>query len=167
MNFKHKSGFTLIELLVVVAIIGVLASVVLASLNTARAKGRDARRQSDIHQIQNALELYYTDNGSYPNGGWYISNGSSWNTLQTALSPYMSQLPHDPAETAGTPYSGNYSYGYFAASYGCPGQWYMLVYVLETAKGIDPGVRACDGTFFEYGGSGANTTIKTVGMSHT
>ena len=67
---KNKTkGFTLIELLVVIAIIGILSSVVLASLNSARAKARDARRLSDLHQIRNALELYASDNsGSYPTG---------------------------------------------------------------------------------------------------
>lgn len=59
-------GFTLIELLVVIAIIGLLSSVVLASLNSARLKSRDARRMADLKQLQIALELYYNSNGSYP-----------------------------------------------------------------------------------------------------
>jgi prepilin-type N-terminal cleavage/methylation domain-containing protein len=59
MQYSDRRGFTLIELLVVVAIIGMLAGVVLASLNTARSKGRDARRISDIKSIQSALELSY------------------------------------------------------------------------------------------------------------
>lgn len=62
LNFlaRHKEkGFTLIELLVVIAIIGVLASVVLASLNNARQKSRDARRITDLKQIQLALELQF------------------------------------------------------------------------------------------------------------
>ncbi len=62
---NNKKGFTLIELLVVVAIIGILSSVVLASLNSAREKARDARRKSDLKQIQNALEMYYNDCGTY------------------------------------------------------------------------------------------------------
>ncbi|PIZ56329.1 MAG: prepilin-type cleavage/methylation domain-containing protein, partial [Candidatus Tagabacteria bacterium CG_4_10_14_0_2_um_filter_40_13] len=57
--FKSKKGFTLIELLVVIAIIGILASVVLASLNSARKKSRDARRVADIKQIQLALEMFF------------------------------------------------------------------------------------------------------------
>ena len=62
-----KRGFTLIELLVVIAIIGILSSVVLASLNTARLKSRDARRISDIKQLQIALALYSDSNSSaYP-----------------------------------------------------------------------------------------------------
>ena len=56
----------MIELLVVIAIISILASVVLASLNTAREKSRDVKRISDIKQIQLALESYFDDNGGYP-----------------------------------------------------------------------------------------------------
>lgn len=65
-QLKASSGFTLIELLVVIAIIGILSSVVLASLNSARTKARDTRRVSDLKQIQVALELYYDANSKYP-----------------------------------------------------------------------------------------------------
>jgi prepilin-type N-terminal cleavage/methylation domain-containing protein len=66
-SFKHsKKGFTLIELLVVIAIIGILSSVVLASLSTARQKSRDAKRISDLGQVQLALELYFDRIQSYP-----------------------------------------------------------------------------------------------------
>ncbi len=63
---KKNKGFTLIELLVVIAIIGILSSVVLASLNSAREKSRDAKRVSDIKQLQLALELYFDSNSQYP-----------------------------------------------------------------------------------------------------
>jgi prepilin-type N-terminal cleavage/methylation domain-containing protein len=78
-------GFTLIELLVVIAIIGILSSVVLASLNGARKKGRDARRISDLKQIQLALEMYYDSNSSeYPDAA------------SSLASTYISTLPADP-----------------------------------------------------------------------
>jgi len=54
-----NTGFTLVELLVVISIISLLSSVVLASLNSARAKARDARKQQDFRQISLALQLYY------------------------------------------------------------------------------------------------------------
>ena len=63
---ESRSGFTLIELLVVIAVIGLLWSIVLASLNSARAKSRDAKRRSDLNQLRTALDLYYSNHGSYP-----------------------------------------------------------------------------------------------------
>ncbi len=59
-NFKNKEGFTLIELLVVVAIIGMLASLILASLNSARTKARDSRRLSDLKEIANLITVNET-----------------------------------------------------------------------------------------------------------
>lgn len=65
-NVLKKRGFTLIELLVVIAIIGILSSVVLVSLTSARAKARDAKRIADIEAIKAALVLYADTNSEYP-----------------------------------------------------------------------------------------------------
>ncbi|MFZ2523385.1 MAG: type II secretion system protein [Minisyncoccia bacterium] len=62
MNIKTK-GFTLIELLVVIAIIGILSSVVLASLNSARAKGGNAAVKANLSGIRSQAEIVYDDNG--------------------------------------------------------------------------------------------------------
>jgi type II secretion system protein G len=120
MKSKRTSdkGFTLIELLVVIAIIGLLSSVVMASLNSARAKARDARRISDLRQIRTALELYYDDhNGTYPSmSGWATSCDATWTTtLQNALAPYMSKLPVDPRNNCNSvPWvTGGYTYAYY------------------------------------------------------
>lgn len=85
-----KKGFTLIELLIVIAIIGVLASIVLVSMGGARAKARDAVRQSDARQIGSAMELYYGDGDAY-----YTSA-----TVPTAISTYMTTFPKDPKSKA-------------------------------------------------------------------
>lgn len=70
-----KKGFTLIELLVVIAIIGILSTVVLTSLSTARAKGRDAQRLAQIREVRTALEIFAPPGSSYPNtGGSWISS---------------------------------------------------------------------------------------------
>ena len=63
---SKEKAFTLIELLVVIAIIGLLATIVLVSLNTARSKARDTRRKADLHQLQIALEMSYDIRGYYP-----------------------------------------------------------------------------------------------------
>lgn len=61
-----KKGFTLIEVLVVVAIVGILASLVVVGLGGTQARGRDAKRLSDLQQARNGLELYMAKCGYYP-----------------------------------------------------------------------------------------------------
>lgn len=72
-KFKQKFGFTLIELLVVISIVGLLASVLLISLNGAREKARRTTALANIKQMQKALEMYFNDNSFYPpdvSRGW-------------------------------------------------------------------------------------------------
>lgn len=99
-----RRGFTLIELLVVIAIIGVLSSVILSSLNSARAKAQDAKRVTDVREVQKALALYASDNGGqFPNtGGAWHSRCSSWGSYtDTTIAPglvpkYITSFPDDP-----------------------------------------------------------------------
>ena len=132
LRINRKSGFTLIELLVVISIIGLLASIVLVSLNAARLKARDSQRLSAMVQMRTALELYYAANGRYPisniscGGAWGIvsfdsntysakllckSDGvtSDGNTLTIEMDPYIPRLvdPSGSTNDAGYLYSGN------------------------------------------------------------
>lgn len=86
-KLTRTRGFTLIELLVVIAIIGILSSVVLASLNGARADARDSRRQQDLAQIRTAIELCANDNQDY----------SSCDGSSLTSGDYMQTLPQDPS----------------------------------------------------------------------
>src|SRR3989344_3453061 len=92
-NLKSRRGFTLIELLVVISIISVLSALLMTNFVGVRQRGRDAQRKSDTRQIQTALELYRSDNGSYPTvfpvcGGPFIYNSAT----------YMQKIPCDPTE---------------------------------------------------------------------
>ena len=89
---KTALGFTLIELLVVISIIGILATLVAANLNSARSRARDAERKSDLKNIQTALRLYYNDNNRYPVS---LNWGSPFTSLD-GNTIYMSTLPEDP-----------------------------------------------------------------------
>ncbi len=97
---RGKAGFTLIELLVVIGIIGVLASVVLASLNTARRKSRDARRVSDMKQVQLALELYFDSQNptAYPAGD-YAAATTALEGANCGGAACINTMPTDPTGT--------------------------------------------------------------------
>lgn len=95
MKYRTNKGFTLIEILIVVAIIGILASIVLVGLNPSKKAANDARRLSDLKQVQNALELFYNKCGYYPVPG-VSETGSSCNDFTTHKS---GQTPDPTQET--------------------------------------------------------------------
>jgi prepilin-type N-terminal cleavage/methylation domain-containing protein len=142
---KQNVGFTLIELLVVISIIGLLASVVLVSLNTARAKSRDAKRLTDMGQAVKAISIYYDTNQHYPNsdyqgcGGWDTpGDGDFIQALNTA--GIISTNIKDP--TTNDNCSNYRYYVYTAGSYGCDatrGNYFVLGVVnMETSGNPHP-----------------------------
>ncbi|MEK7662340.1 MAG: type II secretion system protein [Patescibacteria group bacterium] len=149
-----NGGFTLIELLVVIAITSLISSIVLASLNTAKKKARDAQRLSDMKQLQIALEFYYDKNGQYPSntdgddicGGWDGGRNGGPGSSDLFMQPieaanFMQRTPSDPIATGGC---GGYAYYlYPAGNSGCPttrGNYYVLgVRGMETSNGTYPG----------------------------
>ncbi|MFH0951473.1 MAG: prepilin-type N-terminal cleavage/methylation domain-containing protein [bacterium] len=99
----NRKGFTLVELLVVIVIIGILATLATVALGSARLKARDARRISDIKQIQTALELYYNDMQRYPTTA--ASNGEFEGGTDLAdvagTVVYMASVPEEATATLG------------------------------------------------------------------
>ena len=147
-----KKGFTLIELLVVIAIIGLLSSIVLASLSSAREKARDTTRKSDLRSIATALHLWESDNGDmkeslvaascgYPidiKSGYLLGGGhmdlktSTWpsylsNSVIECLynAGYLGGIIEDPAgrDGTGTSHPDDNSYQYFKTT--CPAGTYL------------------------------------------
>lgn len=118
----NKKGFTLIELLIVVAIIGLLSTLAVVALGSARVKARDSKRLADLKQVQTALELYYTDQNAYPTGASInlgdidhkCLNVSGWHATG-CTDPYMGQVPLDPQ-------TGYYVYTVAGSSYSVTGK---------------------------------------------
>ncbi len=114
---KLQRAFTLIELLVVIAIIGLLATVVMTAMSSAREHGRDSKRMKDAQVVYKAAERFYDDYGHFPcyNAGdpqyVYIrsSSDSSNNCLIRDLVPdYLPSVPYDP----GGKYAAAFPYEY-------------------------------------------------------
>ena len=136
---KLVSGFTLIELLVVISIIGMLSSVVLASLNSARVKARDASRIATLKQIQAAIEVYAQDHGGkYPGNtgdgtNTYIRSVASVNEVGSPQSKCGYGAP-------GTPGAG--SSGYYGGGFWCELETALAPYISSlpdtSGNGVQP-----------------------------
>lgn len=163
----HKrAGFTLIELLVVISIIGLLSSVTLAALSSARKKARDVLRIAHVKQLQNALEMYREQFGTYPRAinygeqelgnppaGCYGFDTSvrDWNSNgkfflePLSASGIMSSVPLDPVNKSTDNCDTGFLYryaAYDAGSAGCDklrGDFYILqVMTFESFSGLHP-----------------------------
>ena len=160
----NKKGFTLIELLVVIAIIGILASVVLASLNSARAKSRDARRIADVKQLQLALELYAdANNQAYPADINDLLTGCSGGTKCIAAVPAPPAGAQQPAYTydampdACTTDCTNYHLGGVLEEISNQALLNDVDSVSDGAAAFDGTSVACDGTAGTPAGQADNT----------
>ena len=110
--FVHpRRGFTLIELLVAIAIIGVIASIVVANLSVARAKARDAKRVSDIARVQFALQLYFDRCNEYPSPLDVSANNSLGGNCVVNFGNFISQIPTPPPGTNESAYAYSLDFG--------------------------------------------------------
>lgn len=157
------SGFTLVELLVVISIIGLLSSIVLTSVNSARSKARNVREKSDVKQIITALELARSNSPTdqYPESagggaGWSClkSSGNCWRGIYPALpaqavadlAPYLPTIPQTAVNTSGGTSCYAYdSYLYISktpspvGSFTFSGTGAFIIWAKETTGAFDPG----------------------------
>jgi len=136
-KWKIQGAFTLVELLVVLAILSILATVTLAAFNSSQARGRDTQRKSDLKQIANSLELYYSDYGTYPasDGAGKIEGCPStsatvciWGTgsFTDLKTIYFKILPKDPVAAQ--------NYFYRTITVGSVNQGFQLFAHLENSQ---------------------------------
>lgn len=133
-------GFALIELLVGVAILGIVATVTIYSLNSAQAISRDDMRKSDLRKMAAALQLYYSDYGAYPTSDSGQIKGCLCSSIVTAcvwgavgctsaftdnVTIYMRIVPADPS---------GYNYYYRTVDVGAANQGYQLYAHLENLR---------------------------------
>lgn len=152
-SFPRRCGYTLIELLVVLAIIGVLATLVLVALGSARQKARDAVRTGDVAQLRKALEIYYNVHAAYPpavadgeignptDGAGCLGVAGWEQDTECAQPVYMGLAPQDPSNpNNGRPCRDNFTpcnYSYVRLS----GEQYEIHFRLEAVTGeLDAGL---------------------------
>lgn len=126
---NNKEGFTLIELLVVIAIIGLLSTLSILALNTARARARDTKRVADVKQIQTALEMYYNEFGQYPTSSAIVVGAS----IGTGTNVYLKAIPKPPTPTDSDVCSVAPLVYTYASSFAVGGGTYTLQYCLGAA----------------------------------
>jgi type II secretion system protein G len=137
----YKKSFTLIEILIVIVILGILTSLISGNFISSLKKGRDARRKSDLKQIQNALEMYYEDKKTYPTS---ISFGNKLCETTSCVSGekiYMQKVPNDP--------NSNFTYYYQS-----DGTYYRLYSCIENNLDQGSGVNQSGYSGTNCGGCG-------------
>lgn len=165
----RKRGFTLIELLIVIGIIITIAALVIVSVSKARARGRDAKRISDLSQIQLAMEMYKdgAGNGRYlalnvgPPASWGLADDGISEICSATPNPceiadylrgYLSPFPKDPLN------KNNYVYRQTATS----SNNYWLSALFEDPDNIPDGHKLGNKCYELWGGTATDSSRATA-----
>lgn len=151
---KNQRGFTLLEMMVVVAIIAILAAILIPNFTRARAQAQTAACLGNMKTIATALELYYTDNETYPPN---LAKTPVDSTFAKTMDGYLNQIPVDPAAGAGKYYeiSDSQTSGVWSYTIWCPG-----AHDPATLQNISPGTTD---TTLQYDSKGGFSTTTAQG----
>ncbi len=153
-----NKGFTLVELLVVISVVGILATVLIATINPGNQirKSNDVQRKTALKTLQSALEQYYQDNGSYPvpTGNICVSSSTtgcwSLSTATRLLGPfganYIKSMPLDPTQSGSNCTNMGGTHRVYAYQAPAGGASYILSARLENTRdpqAIDGSVPGC------------------------
>jgi prepilin-type N-terminal cleavage/methylation domain-containing protein len=137
---KHLRGFSLLEILAVVAIMGILAMISLGPIHAAQIRGRDSQRKADVNTLSQAIESFYADQRTVPDGT--LASCSLRDSTQSApwipgLSSYITStqgkalsIPVDPKNNA----TYRYTYQCFQND---PAKRYRVTAQMENAKDVE------------------------------
>jgi len=130
-NMRSNKGFTIIEMLIVLAIIAMLSSIAMSLFSESKAKARDSKREEDMKDVQNGINLYATNNQTYPICDEAVIDGES-DCLSSALigSGFMKGVSTDPLGRGTGSSCGGDKREYCYVS--IDGLSYILKYSLET-----------------------------------
>lgn len=121
-----RLGFTLLEILVVIAFVGLVSTGGYFGAKQQIKKVHDAKRKTDVHELQVALEAYFTDNQLYPTSlpvqGFPLTSPDGQTT-------YLFKMPADPLTR------DPYLYTYWATPAAAPATYIICAYRLETEAG--------------------------------
>ncbi|HMA77952.1 MAG TPA: prepilin-type N-terminal cleavage/methylation domain-containing protein [Candidatus Paceibacterota bacterium] len=143
MRHQYQTGFTLLEMLVVAAILFIFGAIALQSFSGSTAKARDTQRVSDLEQIRIALRLHAEQNGFYPAAqGGAEALGDGAGLTETALVPFLPNMPRDPRHDDGTEFRYIYDRGAT-----CNGQAYYVIYAqtMEVDQNANGSTAGCVG----------------------
>lgn len=173
---QSTGGFTVVELLIVIVVIAILAAISAVSYSGIQQRSRDSIRDNNVAEIAKALELYYVDNGKYPEGRgsvkintwWTTSADSSWGNLESSLSRYIGSggIPKDPKNDDSSAMSGGFSYDYYsfnsvANTCNAGGeQGYILLYRYESQARKDTFIGNCGSSPQYFGGVNNYRVVK-------
>lgn len=92
---RQQQGFTIVELLIVIVVIGILAAITIVAFNGIQDRTRTTAKVNDIKSLQKIVELYYAENGTYPNTGssWRFQRSAGDSFIPGVVPKYASSLP--------------------------------------------------------------------------